>query len=94
VLDGLALEPGRRRRRQAGETAGHFRALGSLAHHVGAPAAAGQDHEGVHDDGFSGSGLARERGEAGAEIERCLIDDHEIPQVEMRQHGRAYSPFP
>ena len=41
----------------------------------------------IDHDGFAGAGLAGERGEAGAELELRLVDDDEIAQFKMSEHG-------
>ena len=87
VLDGLRLEPAQRAVGQPGETRGHFGALGALTHHIAGAAASGDQQQGVHHDGLAGAGFAGQGGEPRTELELRLIDDDEIAQLEMREHG-------
>src|SRR5258708_33694766 len=61
-------------------------ALGAGANHRAVAPAADQQLDGVDQDRLSGAGLAGEDAEAGAELQRDVLDDHEIPDYESAQH--------
>ena len=80
----------------ASKLARHLGTLGSLAHHIAAGPAAGDEQQCIDDDGFAGAGLAGQRGEAAFELELRLIDEHQIAQLKMSQHGlvvRVWPPY-
>ncbi len=89
VLHRLLLEPAQRPLGQPREAGGDLGALGAVAHHVPGRAPAGDQQERIDHDGFAGTGLAGERGEAGAELELRLIDDHQVAQLKMGEHGNV-----
>ncbi len=96
MLDGLGFEPGRarRRRRRRREAGGHLGTFGALAHDVAACPAARDERQGIDHDGFSGAGFAGERGEAGGKFELGAVDQHEIAQLQVREHGSSQRPLP
>ena len=87
VFDCLRLEPGLRCAWKRVKTRRDFGALRALAHDVAAGAAAGNEQQRIDDDGFAGAGLAGERREAGPKFEFRLIDEHEIAQLQVGEHG-------
>jgi hypothetical protein len=87
VLDGLAVEPRARTRRQIDERRRRFGPLRALAHVALACTAAGEHDQGVDDQGLAGAGFAGQCREPRPEVERRLLDDHEIAQLQMSQHG-------
>src|SRR3984957_11091881 len=90
MADRLLIEPTDGRTGEGGKARGDFGALGSLAYDIAGGATPGDQQQRIDDDGFSGTGFAREGREAGAEFELGLIDEHQIPQLKMRQHGWAF----
>ena len=68
------------------ELAGELGALGALAHEGGVGAAADQQLDRVHQDGFAGAGLAGERGEARRQLERSVLDQHQVADFKRAQH--------
>ncbi len=87
AIDRLLFEPGAGSLRQSRKARADFGTLGTLARDIAGPAPAGDQQQRVHDDGFTRAGLAGERGQAAAEFELGLIDENQIPQLKMRQHG-------
>ena len=80
VLDRLLLEPAQGAGRERGEAGSHLGALRALTHDVAAAAPARDEQQRIDHDGLAGAGLARERGQSGAELELRLVDDDEIAQ--------------
>ena len=62
-------------------------ALGAFAHQGGVATAADQELDRVDEDRLAGAGLAGERGEARAELERRSFDDDEVRRLERAQHA-------
>ena len=89
MLDGLRVEPRLRGVGKSAEACRNLGALGPMTHDVAAGPAAGDEQQCIDHDRFSRAGLAGQRREAGAEVEFGLIDDDEIPKLQMREH---YSP--
>ena len=87
VLDRLRLEPAQRACGRVREACRDLGALGAVAHHIPGAPASGDEQQGIDHDRLAGPGLPGERGETGAEFELGLIDDHEIAQLEMREHA-------
>ena len=88
-LDGLLREHFAQRRRALADVEGgrELGAFGARAHHFGTALAAGEQRERVDHDGFAGAGFAREHREAGAHFEIDEIDDGEVTNLQMGQHG-------
>ena len=74
------------------EARGDLGALRALAHDVAGAPTPGNQQQRIDDDGFAGAGFTRKRGEAGAEFQFGLIDQYQIPQLKMRQHGFRPTP--
>ena len=89
VFHRLSLEPQQGARGQPAKTCGHFGALRAVAHDIPGTAAAGNEQQGVHHDGFAGTGFAGQGGQPFAKLEFRLIDDDEIAQLKMREHPRS-----
>ena len=53
-------------------------------------ARAEQHRERAHDDRLARAGLAREHVEAGAELERRLLDNREVADAQFEQHRGCY----
>jgi len=60
---------------------GDFGPLGTGAYHIGAGAAAGQQLQGIDNDGLAGAGLAGQHGQATAEFDFNAVDDREIADL-------------
>ena len=92
VLDRLLGEPGARggvvRDRERG---GDFGALGAVPHDFGACATARREQQRIDEDGFAGAGFAGQHGEAGGELQLGGVDDGEIADLDMQQHGARQS---
>ena len=58
-----------------------------MAHDVPGRAAAGDEQQRVDHDGLARAGLAGERGEAGPNSSSAVVDDHEIAQLKVGEHG-------
>jgi hypothetical protein len=87
VLDRLFLEPAQRVRGERGEGGRDLGAFRALTHDVAGAAPARDEQQRIDDDGLAGAGLAGERGEPRAELELRLVDDDEIAQLQLSQHG-------
>ncbi len=88
ALDGLGFEPVSQPRLGAQVEGGRdLSALRPGANCIAARAPAGGQREGVDDDGLARAGLPGQRGEARAELELDLIDDREIADPQVREHG-------
>ena len=94
--DGLFLEPLLQlaRRRDEVEGAGHFGALGAVAHHFGPGAAAGEQLQRIDEDRLAGAGLPGEHGESRAQFELHGVDDGEVTDLQVGQHGLQRSKLP
>ena len=86
-VDGLPLQPFDGGSRQVREARSHLGPLRALTRDIARAAAAGDQQQGIDHDGFTGAGLAREGGQAAAEFELGLIDEHQVPQLQMREHA-------
>ena len=69
------------------EGGGDFGTLGPMADHFGARPSAGDELQGIHEDGFTGTGLASQDSEAGSQVDLDGVDDREITDVQVREHG-------
>ena len=69
------------------EGGGELGALRAGAHHFGAALAAGEQRQRVDDDGLARAGFAREHGEPRAHLELDQIDDGEVTNLQVGQHG-------
>ena len=87
VLDVLGVEPGQGGGGQGREAGGDFGALRPLTYDVGGRPAAGNQQQCVHHDGFPGAGLARQRREAGSEVQLGRIHDDQVTELQMREHA-------
>jgi len=94
VFDGLRFEPRDGRIGKGGEARRDLGSLGALTHDVGAAAPAGDEQQGVDDDGFSGTRFAGQRREPRTEIQLRLVDDDEILELQMGEHAIGYSALP
>src|SRR6185503_16891276 len=81
------LQPSRKRLAGRIEFRRELGALGAFAHQRGVAAAADEELDGVDQNRLAGAGLARERGEASAELDAGALHDHKIPYVERAQHA-------
>ncbi len=70
-----------------GKFGGDVRALRPGTHLLVSGALTERERQRVDQDGFSGAGLARERGETRPELELEPIDDGKIPNGEVQEHG-------
>ena len=93
-FDRLRVEPAIAAAGSAAKLAAHLGTFGALAHDVAAGPAAGDQQQGIDDDGFAGAGLAGQRGEAGLELEFRLIDENQIAQLQVSQHGLSRRDWP
>ena len=59
---------------------------------IGARAPAERQHDRVHDDRLPGAGFAGEGRESARELEFGRVDDGEIADLKMREHGQYSSP--
>ena len=75
--------------RQGRKAGGDLGALRTLARDITGSAAARDQQQGIDHDGLAGAGLAGQGGEAAAEFEFRMIDENQVPQLKMRQHGHA-----
>ena len=92
VLDRLLGEPGARGGVvRDGEGGGDFGALGAVPHDLGARATAGGEQQGVYENGFAGAGFAGQHRQAGGELQLGGVDDREIADLDMQQHGGRQS---
>ena len=88
VFDRLLIEPGQRRC-VAGQRKRRTD-LGSLCavpYRAAVCTAADSQHQRIDQDRLAGAGFAREHREAAAELEFDGLDDGEIPDLQVRQHG-------
>ena len=74
----LAQPVGQRVVAGTGEFGRQFGALAAISHHRRLGPAAHQQAERIHQNGFSGAGLAGQRAEAGRKIELQPVDQNEI----------------
>src|SRR6202789_3472683 len=86
-IDRLFRQPSERRLRQGRKAGGDLGTLRALARDIAGTASAGDQQQGIDHDGFARAGLAGQGGEAAAELELCLIDENQISQLKMREHG-------
>ena len=88
-LDRLFGEQLAQRRRALAdvEGGGEFGAFGAGAHDFGAALAAGEQRQRIDHDGFARAGFAGEHGEAGAHFELDEVDDGEVTNLQVGQHG-------
>ena len=86
-IDRLLRQPCQRRLRQGRKAGGDLGAFRALTRDIAGPAPAGNQQQGIDHDGLARAGLAGQGGEAAAELEFCLIDENEISQLKMREHG-------
>ena len=92
VLDRLLGEPGARRRIvRDGERGGDFGALGAVPDDLCTRAAAGGEQQRVHENGFTGAGFAGQDRQAGGELQFGSVDDREVANLDMQQHGGCQS---
>ena len=81
-------QPGARRRQgieiEQGAEIGPFR---PMADHVAVGAVAQQQTDGVHQDGFAGAGFAGDRGHPGRQFQFQFLDNSEIADAQLGQHG-------
>ena len=90
VLDGLLVEPRAQRPRcGAGRSGGDLRTLRAVPHGAAVGAAADRQQQRVDEDGLAGAGLARQRREAGPSSSSIGVDDREIADLQVREHGRV-----
>ena len=73
------------------ERRGDFGALGAVTHDFGAGASAGREQQRIDQDRFAGAGLAGEHGQARAELQLDGVDDREVADLNMQQHGERQS---
>ena len=69
------------------EGGGEFGAFRARAHDFGAALAAGEQRERIDHDGLAGAGFAGEHREPGAHFELDEIDDGEVTNLQVGQHG-------
>ncbi len=69
------------------EGAGDLGALGAVTHHFGPGAAAGEQLQRIDEDRLAGTGLTGQHGESGAQFELHGIDDGEVTDLQVGQHG-------
>ena len=65
------------------KVADHLGALGAMAHHFGTGAAAGEQLQRIHQDGFAGAGFAGEHGQSRAQLQLERIDDGEVADMQV-----------
>ena len=68
------------------EGGNHLAVLGALAHQSRVAAGAERQRKGVEQDRFAGAGLARQCGEAGAEIDIEPVDQNDVADGKASQH--------
>jgi hypothetical protein len=86
-FDGLSVEPAQRRRGQIRKTGGHLGSFRALANDLAGSAPSCHQQQSIDDDGFSGSRFAGERRHACLQLEFRAVDDDQILQMQMREHG-------
>ncbi len=93
VLDRLLREP---RERGAiarhGKGRAHFGAFGAVTHGPAVRAPAHGEQQRIDEDRLARAGLAGERGEAAGELQFDGLDDREVADLQVGQHGGAQAP--
>jgi hypothetical protein len=88
VLDLLLLQPGQGGRvRGHGEAGRHFGALRAVAHGAAVGPSAHRQQQCIHEDRLAGPGLARQHGESRTELDFDALDDREVANLQVAEHG-------
>ncbi len=92
VLDRLIGEPRARRSViRDRESCGDLGALGAVPYDFGTGAPAGREQQRVYEDRLAGTCFACEHREAGGELQLGGVDDCEIADLNMKEHGARQS---
>ena len=71
-------------------TGGHTALVLAVAHQIGVATCAKGEAQGIKQDRFSGTGFARQNGQAARQLEVKFFDQNDIANGESSQHGWGY----